>query len=101
MKQVTEKQIKDAAHEIEMNLNCKAVKEVCFAMASDYPINQRTYEIDNVKIHTFIVYKGKFSHTYDIKSDVEKLVTHLGFKSVAGNDAPRGGRIGDYLIISD
>lgn len=45
-------------------------------------------------------YSGRYSTTISWLHDVKALFARLGFTNyVYGNDAPRGGRQGDYIIV--
>ena len=44
---------------------------------------------------------GRFTTNLDYTRDVQYLLTLLGVKFVAGNDAPKGGLTGNYIILKN
>lgn len=41
----------------------------------------------------------RYTSNLDYTKDVEKLLRTLGVKFKSGNDAPRGGKTGNYIIV--
>ena len=74
--------------DLKTNKDIQELKKVCCDILSG---NNKQYKG---------VYKGTGKHTqYIINKYVNNLKYILDFK--AGNDAPKGGKIGDYLIFKD
>ncbi len=42
---------------------------------------------------------GRFTSNLDYTNDVEKLLALLGVKYESGNDAPRGGKTGNFIKV--
>ena len=55
---------------------------------------------ENPKIRTcWNTGTGRFCHNLDYTSDLITLLARLGVRYEVGNDAPRGGKTGTYVII--
>lgn len=55
---------------------------------------------ENPKIRTcWKTGKGRFCHNLDYTSDFTTLLAKLGVRYEMGNDAPRGGKNGNYVQI--
>lgn len=55
---------------------------------------------ENPKIRTcWKIGTGRFCHNLDYTSDLATLLARLGVRYEIGNDAPRGGKNGNYVQI--
>lgn len=43
--------------------------------------------------------RGRFTTNLDYTSQLERLLTSLKVRYISGNDAPRGGKTGNYIKI--
>ena len=56
---------------------------------------------ENARIRTcWTTGKGRFCHNLDYTSDFTTLLARLGVRYEIGNDAPRGGKNGIYVLIN-
>lgn len=62
-----------------------------------YPYGMVLETLEGNKVHT-ILRTGKFGRT-DYTKEVVKIMHNLGVDCVMGNDAPRGGKIGTYVML--
>ena len=50
--------------------------------------------------HTQTRGRGRYINYYSFRHTLVELLNELGYKYREGNDAPRGGRTGDYIVIT-
>tara|TARA_R100001591_G_scaffold75757_1_gene83607 strand:- start:148 stop:477 length:330 start_codon:yes stop_codon:yes gene_type:complete len=73
----------------------------------DGTLNSHTYNAisvctfrDNKIYHTFSEGRGRYAKYNSYAYYIEGLLQKLGYKYTEGNDAPRGGKTGDYIKVS-
>ncbi len=69
------------------------IKDLIFGTNKTYMVNDYTIR----PVHTSGT--KRFTSNLDYTSDVKSLLTLLGVKYKSGNDAPRGGLTGNFIIV--